>query len=573
MPTASAIRRVEVLAYPIVGEEFGRRVEDFLASSAARSPGPFQARAPTAVAAHGLILAFTYVWHPELSNGFTTKVEMAASKPKTSRHTEVERKFDIVESTVSPSFEGLSSVARVERSPSQHLEAVYFDTPAHDLAAHYVTLRRRTGGSDAGWHLKLPAGQDARTEVRVPLDDGDGRSVPEALKDIVLAIVRDRPLAPVARISTERTVDLLYGPEGSPIAEFSDDKVTASAGEGSEQQWREWELELAEGASAPHHLLDRLANRLLDAGAVPAGHGSKLARVLAGSADGDEAAPDRPTTDPIHQAVAQQVDELIAWDRAVRADVYDSVHQMRVTTRKIRSLLQASEGAFGISDDAWVLEELRQLAAVLGVARDAEVLAERYERALDELQEELVRGPIRKRLVEGAKRRYESGLRRSLIAMRSERYFRLLDALEGLVAAEPAEPVAGGEAVVLTIDAAYKRVRKAAKNAIGAGEDHRDEALHRIRKGAKRLRYTAAATGADKVSSRAKDIQSLLGDHQDSVVSRTHLTQQAEAAHAAGEDTFTYGLLYAQEDDLARRSREQLGGALKKLAKSVRKAH
>ncbi len=498
---------------------------------------------------------------------------MAASKPKTSRHTEVERKFDIVESTVSPSFEGLSSVARVERSPSQHLEAVYFDTPAHDLAAHYVTLRRRTGGSDAGWHLKLPAGQDARTEVRVPLDDGDGRSVPEALKDIVLAIVRDRPLAPVARISTERTVDLLYGPEGSPIAEFSDDKVTASAGEGSEQQWREWELELAEGASAPHHLLDRLANRLLDAGAVPAGHGSKLARVLAGSADGDEAAPDRPTTDPIHQAVAQQVDELIAWDRAVRADVYDSVHQMRVTTRKIRSLLQASEGAFGISDDAWVLEELRQLAAVLGVARDAEVLAERYERALDELQEELVRGPIRKRLVEGAKRRYESGLRRSLIAMRSERYFRLLDALEGLVAAEPAEPVAGGEAVVLTIDAAYKRVRKAAKNAIGAGEDHRDEALHRIRKGAKRLRYTAAATGADKVSSRAKDIQSLLGDHQDSVVSRTHLTQQAEAAHAAGEDTFTYGLLYAQEDDLARRSREQLGGALKKLAKSVRKAH
>ena len=93
-----------------------------------------------------------------MSDAPTTKVEMAASTPKTSRHTEVERKFDVVESTVSPSFEGLSSVARVERSPSQHLEAVYFDTPGHDLAAHRVTLRRRTGGSDAGWHLKLPAG-------------------------------------------------------------------------------------------------------------------------------------------------------------------------------------------------------------------------------------------------------------------------------------------------------------------------------------------------------------------------------------------------------------------------------
>jgi CHAD domain-containing protein len=260
------------------------------------------------------------------------------------------------------------------------------------------------------------------------------------------------------------------------------------------------------------------------------------------------------------------------WDRAVRADVYDSVHQMRVTTRKIRSLLQASEGAFGIADDAWILDELRQLAAVLGVARDAEVLAERYEQTLDELPAELVRGPIRERLVDGAKNHYASGLRRSLIAMRSQRYFRLLDALEELVAAEP--PAAPPEEPLqLTIDAAYKRIRKAAKAAAEAADADRDEALHRIRKGAKRLRYTAAATGADKVSDRAKTIQSLLGDHQDSVVSRTHLSHQAEAANAAGEDTFTYGLLYQREDDLARRSREQLDDALKKLDRSVRKAY
>ena len=135
---------------------------------------------------------------------------------ETSRHTEVERKFEVVESTVSPSFEGLSSVARVERSPSQQLDAVYFDTPGHDLAAHHVTLRRRTGGPDAGWHLKLPAGPDTRTEVRAPLDDGADGSVPDALRDVVLAIVRDRPLAPVARISTDRTVDLLYRPRRAP---------------------------------------------------------------------------------------------------------------------------------------------------------------------------------------------------------------------------------------------------------------------------------------------------------------------------------------------------------------------
>ncbi len=496
---------------------------------------------------------------------------MAASKSKTSRHTEVERKFDVSESTVSPSFEGLSAVTRVQRSPTQHQEAVYFDTPGHDLAAHRVTLRRRTGGSDAGWHLKLPAGPDTRTEVRTPLNDVADDTVPDELKDVVLAIVRDRPLGPVARITTERTVDMLYGPDGTAIAEFSDDRVTASAADGDPQQWREWELELVEGASVADGVLGRLANRLLDAGAVPAGHGSKLARVLADSDMPDGGS--EPPGDPIHQAVAEQVDLLVEWDRAVRADVYDSVHQMRVTTRKIRSLLQASEGVFGISDDAWVLDELRQLASVLGVARDAEVLAERYELALDELPDELVRGPIRNRLVDGAKRRYQSGLRRSLIAMRSPRYFRLLDALDGLVAAQPSSaPEGGDESATVTIDSAYKRVRKAAKKAASASAEDRNEALHRIRKGAKRLRYTAAATGASKVSDRAKTIQSLLGDHQDSVVSRTHLSQQAEAAHAAGEDTFTYGLLYAREDAVARDARQQLDDALKKLDKSMRKA-
>jgi CHAD domain-containing protein len=493
----------------------------------------------------------------------TTKETMASGKGKASRFTEVERKFDVVDSTVSPSFEGLAVVTRVERKPAQDLDAIYFDTPGRDLAAHRITLRRRTGGTDAGWHLKLPAGADARTEVRAPLDTSE--DVPDELRDIVLAIVRDKPLAPVARISTHRTVEMLYGANGTAVAEFCDDRVTASATDsGDEQTWREWELELTEDADGGPALLDRLANRLLDAGAKPAGHGSKLARVL----DTEPAATPQ-IDDPVHRAVAEQVGQLVEWDRAVRADVYDSVHQMRVTTRKIRSLLQSAEDSFGISDDAWILEELRQLAAVLGVARDAEVLEERYEKALGELPEQLVRGPVHKRLVDGAQRRYKSGLRRSLTAMRSERYFRLLDALEGLAMAEPSVGQPGEAQTPVTIDSAYKRVRKAVKAAREApGED---EALHRIRKRAKQLRYTASATGKDKVSERAKTIQTLLGDHQDSVVSRAHLLTQADAAHAAGEDTFTYGVLFRLEDETAQRAEDQLDAALRKLDKAVKR--
>lgn len=486
---------------------------------------------------------------------------MPADKPKASRHTEVERKFDVVETTVSPSFDGLAVVSRVQHAPTQTLEAVYYDTPNYDLAAKRITLRRRTGGGDAGWHVKLPAGPDARTEVRAPLAD----SVPDEIRDVVAAIVRDRPLGAVARITTQRTVSLLFGADDSPVAEFCDDHVTAAAlrPDSEPLTWREWELELAEGAGSTD-ILNRLSNRLLDAGAVPAGHGSKLARVLATA---EPEAPAVEGSDPVRRAVAENVEELVSWDRAVRADVWDSVHQMRVTTRKIRSLL--ADESFGLSDDAWVLDELKLLAGILGTARDAEVLAEKYERALDGLAPELVRGRVHERLVEGNKQRYANGWRRSLLAMRSERYFRLLDALDELVAAPSATAdKPGHESAAASVAAAYTKVHKAAKK---AEEDGTDESLHRIRKRAKRLRYTASATGDSAVEAKAKTIQSLLGDHQDSVVSRTHLLEEADAAHAAGEDTFTFGLLYEKEAEVALQAEAGIGDALKALKKAVKK--
>ena len=276
----------------------------------------------------------------------------------------------------------------------------------------------------------------------------------------------------------------------------------------------------------------------------------------------------------MHRAVAEQVDQLIEWDRAVRADAWDSVHQMRVTTRKIRSLLQSSRDEFGISDDAWILDELRQLAAILGVARDAEVLAERYEQALDELPDELIRGPVRKRLVDGAKRRYQAGLRRSLIAMRSQRYFRLLDALDGLVAAEPAVRQDEEERGQATIGAAYKRVRKAAKAAaaaeadddkrrsaapnpqgrqasslhrrsdrrregVGSGEDHSDRCSATIR-----TAWSAGLTSVNRPRSRTRPAKT-----------------RSPTACCTGWRT-----------NWPQRSREQFDDALKKLAKAVRKA-
>lgn len=464
--------------------------------------------------------------------------------PDVTGHLEVERKFDVEESTLPPSFDGLATAAD---SVPRLLDAVYFDTATHDLAARGITLRRRTGGSDPGWHLKLPSGPDARTEQQAPLGDDD--TVPDILRDMVAAIVRDRRLTPVVRITTARDVTALSGADGAALAEFCDDRVTAG-----EERWREWEIELVDPGATPG-LLDLLSSRLLEAGAVPAAHTSKLARALGASP------PQTVHLDPAHRAVADLVEALPVLDRAVRADADDAVHQMRVTLRKIRSLLQVSPGSFGLVDDAAILDELRWLAGLLGAARDAEVLQQRYRRALDRLPTELVRGRVTERLVGGAAQRYREGLRQSLAAMRSARYFRLLDGLDAVVAAPAAGGLDGGAA---SIEAAYRRLHKAAR-AAAAGGAGGDDALHRIRKASKRLRYVAAAAGTLLVAERAEAVQTLLGDHQDSVVSRAHLIVEADAARAADEDTFTYDLLCRQEEDLARRSREQLDGALKRL--------
>jgi len=101
---------------------------------------------------------------------------------------------------------------------------------------------------------------------------------------------------------------------------------------------------------------------------------------------------------------------------------------------------------------------------------------------------------------------------------------------------------------------------------------HQSLGLHanRVSVGSVRAKK-AAATGSKAVSDAAKSTQTLLGDHQDSVVSRSHLTQQADAAHGVGEDTLTYGVRYQREADLAEQCRAQLPEALKALDKAVRK--
>jgi hypothetical protein len=200
---------------------------------------------------------------------------------------EIEQKFDVDANFERPSFAGLAGVS--EAAPVlHHLSATYFDTADGRLAASKITLRRRTGGTDEGWHLKLPAGSGARREVHAPLGAAE-RPVPEVLAARVAEVTGGQPLGPIAILNTERTVVTLSGDDGRVRAEVADDLVTARrlppGGEpaseghpaGAELRWREIEVEVP---TADPSLQRAAADVLLAAGARPAGHGSKLARVL-----------------------------------------------------------------------------------------------------------------------------------------------------------------------------------------------------------------------------------------------------------------------------------------------------
>jgi hypothetical protein len=200
---------------------------------------------------------------------------------------EIEQKFDVDAGFERPSFAGLAGVS--EAAPALlHLSATYFDTPDGRLAASKITLRRRTGGTDEGWHLKLPADSGARREVHAPLGTAE-RQVPEVLAARVAEVTGGQPLHPIATLNTERTVVTLRGGDGRVAAEVADDQVTArrlppgaepapgGPPAGPELRWREIEVEVP---TADPPLQRAAADVLLAAGARPAGHGSKLARVL-----------------------------------------------------------------------------------------------------------------------------------------------------------------------------------------------------------------------------------------------------------------------------------------------------
>jgi len=200
-------------------------------------------------------------------------------------HLETEQKYDADADFVLPKLGSLPDLGgkRLADAKRIYLSATYYDTEDLALIQHKVTLRRRVGGDDEGWHLKLPVRKDTRQELHAPLGEGTVGSVPARLADQVRDITAGQPLHPVAILDTERTVVTLPGPSGVPLVEVADDRVTAirfGEQDSSPMTWREIEVEALSPDSEAAAMLESVGTMLREAGARPSASGSKLARVM-----------------------------------------------------------------------------------------------------------------------------------------------------------------------------------------------------------------------------------------------------------------------------------------------------
>jgi CHAD domain-containing protein len=506
-------------------------------------------------------------------------------------HREVEVKLDAEPDFALPDLAGLPGVDRVESGGTEVLEAVYVDSADLRLTRGGTTLRRRTGGADAGWHLKLPEhGQfeGGRLEVRRALGRSV-RTVPPALLGLSRVRLRGEPVAPVARIETGRTEHKLVAADGTVLALVADDAVTAEAlgEELTVSRWRELEVELVDGDG---DLLEAAVSALRAAGARPATAPSKLRRALAARlADGagtPAMAPERATIGQVAvEHLREQVGNLIAADPLVRIDAEDAVHQMRVSTRRLRSGLATFRPLFEPGSVEPLRAELKWLGEVLGRARDAEVLRQRLRADAGAQPPELVVGPVLRRIDVELRREHREAHRDVVVTLDGDRYLELVTALEAFVADPPltdrAANAAKPEAATL-VRRSYRRVKRAAavvdadESADGDVVGH-DHPLHEVRKAAKRARYAAESVHpvvgkpAKQLAKALEAVQETLGDHQDSVVERVWLRDLGMRAHLAGENGWTFGRLHALAEARAQHDEEEWTDLRAEVRKAARR--
>lgn len=482
---------------------------------------------------------------------------------RTRVHREIEHKLRVSPDFVIPDLVASGSVIAVSPGSTFSMLAAYHDTIDLRLFRWRATLRRREGGTDEGWHLKLPvtgADPSTRDEIHMPLSAGSRGFVPAELADIVSPMARGERLQPVVTVQTLRTPMALLDPDGVPCAELVDDRVTVLDLAGQIiDSFREIEVEALDSQNDEAlRVLDRVLQTLVAAGAQVSSV-SKAAAALGSlaAAPADIVVPPMPgrkamATEVLRTAMATHARHLVLSDVAVRRNLPDSVHQLRVAARRLRSVLQNFES---LLDPEWarILEdELAWLANEMGAVRDTEVLIARLDAHAEALGS--ADALLARSVIDSSLNRRLSGARSgALAALRSERHDLLLDDLVQ-TAREPRfslEAYMPSEIVLPRLVGRTWRRLVTSVRRLEADGDSRD--WHRARIRAKRARYAVEAVaplfGADarRFAERLEIITEILGDHQDASVAQRVLRELTATSTGSEGTTFALGRLHEIE--------------------------
>ncbi|HEY0871316.1 MAG TPA: CYTH and CHAD domain-containing protein [Acidothermaceae bacterium] len=481
---------------------------------------------------------------------------------------ETEAKFRVNPTFELPSILGaVAAVTAVDAPTRISMNAVYYDTQDLRLAREGVTLRRRSGGSDAGWHLKLPVlshtvpdGTGVRDEIQLP----DSPAIPTELSRLITVWARTAPLRPVATLASERTTLILRGADGVGLAELVDDTVSVEGGSHNQARFRELEVEATGG---DERIVADVAAVLRDAGAVGGEFVPKVVRALGPQAT-TPADPPPPlpvdARDPVSDLVAATLRGytrlLMSYDVAVRRGLDDAVHQMRVATRRLRSALRSFEP---LLDKEWadaLATELHWLAGVLGAARDSEVLRTRLLVGARELPTEAKPAAVALKLAEICDKQCRAAFDEVYATLISDRYIALVEQLvDAATYPRTTDAARRPSSVVLppAIRASWATMRRRATAVTRKGRGTPTPTqYHEVRIAAKHVRYlcdaAAPALGpkARKLGLQVARVQDVLGEQHDAVVAAEFLAGVA-ALPRIGSLGFGLGLLFAREEAAA----------------------
>ena len=466
-----------------------------------------------------------------------------------------ELRFDVDPGFALPDLDGTPLEPRT-------LTSSYYDTADRRLLGCGITFRRRVESRAGLWTLELPQ-EEGALELTSP---GGPTRLPPSFLELLPALLRNgAALEPIAKLRSRRTGYSVTRDTGT--VEVVLDSVAVLDGSRIAGRFAEVEAEVVAGNGSA---LSTIGKELRRAGAGRSRGETRLERALADEPTPATGKHDATAADHLRALLSEQYRELLANDPSVRlGEDSESLHRARVATRRARALLRAADG---LVDEEWATglrAELKWLGALLGPVRDLDVLVEHVDSEIAGLDREDARAfaSIRRRLEQ-----QRTDTRAALLeAMSEPRYFRLLDRLE-----QAGNAPAGNGAVSLEqiAERAFKRTRKAMK---ALSRNPTDDELHQVRIEVKRARYAGelAEPVLGKAGSRfvraAKDVQDVIGDHQDAFVAELRMRELAASGRAA-RSALVAGRLIERQRLRKKAARKALPAAWRAFEKAGRAA-